>query len=114
MGDRLSFLVVSLGLLSVFPTVPYIRKLAKVPIEICHHFFEEDDGFCSLDVVFAGDDLFLDDLYDVVAGLCQIQRYFCAVPFEGLQDWIDWFGLVFHGLNDFEFSSPGGDYAFIS
>jgi hypothetical protein len=51
--------VVVAGLLQIhLPDLVIFGVLAKISVEVSLHFFEENNSFCSLDVMFIVDDLF--------------------------------------------------------
>lgn len=90
-----------------------VHQFAEVAIEVGHHFLEEDDGLCSLDVVFAGYDFLFDQFDDVMAGFGHLLRDVCFVAFERREDGIVLFGFGLHCLDDFEFCPPRGNHAFV-
>ena len=59
--NLLCFGVVSVGLLQInLLGLAVFGILAKISIEVSLHFFEENDGLRSLDVMFVLDDLFFE------------------------------------------------------
>jgi hypothetical protein len=50
---------VAAGLFQIhLPDLVVLRVLTKISVEVSLHFFEENDGFCSLDVMFIVYDFF--------------------------------------------------------
>ena len=69
MGNRFGLLVEAFGLVFEGLELLFLREFADVAIEICGHFLEKYDGFCSFDVIFFLQDLILNEFDDVVANL---------------------------------------------
>ena len=91
----------------------FIRKLAKIAVEICDHLPEEYNGFSPLDVVFVGYDLSLDNFDDVMASSDQFLRNIVSGPMEGIEDGLPFLGFALDGLDNFQFSPPRCNYAFV-
>ena len=113
MGDCLSLFVIGLSAFSVGLEMLFIRKLAKIAVEICDHLPEEYNGFSPLDVMFVGYNLRFDNFDDVMASSDQFLRNIVSGPMEGIEDGLPFLGFALDGLDHFQFSPPRCNYTFV-
>ena len=112
-GDCLSLFIIGLSTVPVCLKMLFIRKLAKVAVEISDHLLEEDDGFSPLDVMLVGYDLRLDNFDDVMASSDQFLRNIVSGTIKGIEDRFPFLGFTLDSLDNFQLSPSRCNNTFV-
>ena len=105
MSVTFSFSIVCLRTFFENVKILLLRKFTEISIKIGDHFFEENDGLCSLDMMLGLQDLSFQKLDDMMTYFGQLLRDIISRPVESIQQRVLFLSFVLNGLNDFEFSS---------